>query len=56
MKVIVKIDDSVSKEEVQSWIYDILLATPCVIDAHIACEGCTCGAITTGKELKDEKE
>lgn len=45
MKVIVKVDDSVSKEEVQSWIDDVLLETPCVLSAHIACEGCTCGVI-----------
>ena len=42
MKVIVKVDDSVSKDEVQSWIDDVLMETPCVLSAHIACEGCTC--------------
>ena len=56
MKVIVKVDDSVSKEEVQSWIDEVLLETPCVMSAHIACEGCTCGAVMNGTELKNEKD
>ena len=45
MKVIVKIADSLSKEEIQSWINDVLLETPGILSAHIACEGCTCGVI-----------
>ena len=48
MKVIVKIDDSLSKEEIQSWIDDILLKTPGVMSAHIACDGCTCEAVDEG--------
>ena len=45
MKVIVKINDDVSKEEVQNWIDEVLLENPCVKDAHIACAGCTCGVV-----------
>ena len=52
MKVIVKVDDSVSKDEVQSWIDDVLMETPCVLSAHVACDGCTCEKEkTTNKEL-----
>lgn len=43
MNVIVKIDDSVSQQEIQSWIDEVLLKMPPVIDAHIACGSCTCG-------------
>lgn len=50
MKVIVIINDDVSKEEIQNWIDEDLLEKPCVRDAHIACDGCTCGSVN-----KEEK-
>lgn len=42
MKVIVQIDDSVSKEEVQNWIDEVLMPNPAVFWAHIACDNCKC--------------
>lgn len=44
MKVIVEIDDSVSREDVQDWIDKVLMPNPAVFGAHIACTGCTCEA------------
>lgn len=43
MKVIVNIDDSVSREEIQNWIDEVVMKMPPVMDAHIACNSCTCG-------------
>ena len=58
MKVIVEIDHSVSRDEIQNWIDDVLMNNPAIYSAHIACNDCTCDktAIPLSKEFRDKNK